>query len=178
MRRHSCNLLFVEPCPLDYARCCYGLSTAFANVRCARAVDHEGAQRTAREMASKPSLVITDPFNEESEGLELIRQLHFEPLLFRAPVVVFTAAESGWDPRACQLAGAAASYRKPDDPSEFAASIRTIVRRWTSRWRCELKPFDVFAGHLPLAAHHSLVEERMRFEREPSYVARDLVTAE
>ena len=136
-KRAAPRVLLVDDDPLGRMLVRQHLPPGYAVTECA---DAESALRAAR--AAPHDLALVDVLLPGLDGFALCRQLKSDPLTADTPVIVVTAMTGIEDLERGFEAGATDYVRKPFNPRELAARVRTAVelkqqgddiRRWNER---------------------------------------------
>ena len=101
----------------------------------ARALEEEGIQvRTASSVfraleslhggSVKPALIITDLMMPQTSGWDFLKHLRSDPALQSVPVIVITGTEPGEGDGLADVV-----IRKPLDPDELAATVRSLLAK-------------------------------------------------
>lgn len=85
----------------------------------------EEAIETARRF--RPDVALVDVMMPGGSGLEIIRQLSYDPKLRHARCIVISAFAGDADRREAQEAGAYAFLAKPFDPDELSATVAALL---------------------------------------------------
>ncbi len=125
-------------------------------------VTHAGDGATALRLAQEdyPDLLVLDISLLGRKGTALCRTLRQE---MNVPIVVLLSPESAVDPIAALDSGADDCLVKPFSPGEFAARLRTVLRRAPSASTAKLQSGDL---SLDLVAYRALRRgERLKLSR-------------
>lgn len=98
----------------------------------AEALDYLRArgQFAARDVQLQPALVLLDLKLPRLSGLEVLKQLHDDPVLNSLRIVVLTSSSEAQDVAAGYAHGACSYVRKPVDFNEFLSAIRRLGDYW------------------------------------------------
>ena len=87
----------------------------------------DGEAGLAKAEAEQPDLVLLDLRIPKIHGLEVCKRLKTAPTTRAIPIVVFTASVRGELETQCLAAGAEAIVRKPFQPAQVLATIRSLL---------------------------------------------------
>jgi len=85
-------------------------------------------------------LILLDLYLPRMTGLDLLRRIRTDPLLFLTPVVMLSCTDEGAAAANCLEAGANAFVTKSGDPQSFRTSVARIAGFWGSECRVPRRP--------------------------------------
>lgn len=98
----------------------------------AESLGMDGGQRPA---APPFELILLDFYLPRMTGLDFLRRIRTDPLLYLTPVVIFSSADDDAAAANCLDAGANAFVSKAKDPAAFRTSIARIADFWGNESR-------------------------------------------
>lgn len=96
------------------------------------AVAHDG-QEALDYLAKnpRPDLILLDVRMPRLDGLGFLRERFADEKLRQIPTVVFSTSVLASDVDTAYAFGAAGFFRKPIEPQEASATVRTVLEYWT-----------------------------------------------
>ena len=132
----SIDVLLIEPSDGDARRTSKSVREANKGLSIVRVLDARQASRLMFEQGlytkapQLPKLIISDLGDSDAHAADLptLRSLRRTPTV---PLVILSAHRSAKHILDAHRLGAQMNLQKPDDPREYAAAVKRIIRTWS-----------------------------------------------
>ena len=131
----SIDVLLIEPSDGDARRTAESVRAANQDLSIVRVLDAKQASRLMFEQGlytkdpQLPKLIIADLGDSDVQAdLPTLRSLRRTPSI---PLVILSAHRSAKHILDAHRLGAQMNLQKPDDPREYAAAVKRIIRTWS-----------------------------------------------